>query len=825
MSDRTALSRGWPVREILAKPRSLRTYLVVLSVALVLPLIIMSIFLMLGFVRSEMQAGRDQLVRDATSVAADVDREISGLVTVLDTLATSSSLLRGDLATFHARASAALGPRQAYVLVVDTDMQQLLNTRRPYGTPLPKTSNEEVARRVLKTREMKISDAFVGTVSGQHVINLLSPVIDRGEVRYILILTVNTSRFTPILRAGKSREDYAILLLDGKNQTMASAMPSDAQGLSQRTPERLVTKQGPISTRVIANEVWLQAVSRSHLTGWTTVVRVPRTTLDGPLWRSLYLMALAILATVAAAFAVIVFVTRRVSASIGAIREATGRLATSRPTLDWTPGIVEAVEIMQGLREAGDLVEARTSHLRESEARYRAAMLLGKMGSWETDFARKVRKWSPEAVALFDLSGPAGIVGGDRDELIAAMHPDDRHLLAKYHAHILAHDDLDADYRIVLRDGSIRHVAGRGLVLSRQPDGAPHVLINVVADVTERAEVEAHLSEFANNLAHAKARFEALVQATAQIVWSATPSGMVVEDSPSWRAFTGQSPEAFTGYGWLDAVHVADRDRTRAVWQQAVKEQRHYQVDYRLQHVDGGFRWTRARGVPLTTANGGVTEWVGMNEDIHERVKRAEQLDIITRELSHRTKNLLAVIQSIARRTFAQAQQASPQVRMFLERLQGLAVSHDLLVHGNWAGVSLRVLVREHLKPFTSNSDRSVDIEGPDITVTPAAAQNLGLALHELATNAAKYGALKATGGKLRIFWTVRGGESGGMLDFSWIENGSLVPMATGNKGFGSQLLDKVVGASLGGLVDYRILETGVAWHLRVPVSSLSEPQ
>jgi hypothetical protein len=121
LDGRPVAGRLRAVWEFVARPRSVRVYLVVLSVALILPLLLVSVVLLAGFVRSEVQAGRDQLVRDAASIGADVDREVSGLITVLDTLATSSSLGSGDLATFHARATAALGSRDAYVLVLDTN--------------------------------------------------------------------------------------------------------------------------------------------------------------------------------------------------------------------------------------------------------------------------------------------------------------------------------------------------------------------------------------------------------------------------------------------------------------------------------------------------------------------------------------------------------------------------------------------------------------------------------------------------------------------------------------------------------------------------------
>ncbi|MEZ5854384.1 MAG: HWE histidine kinase domain-containing protein [Hyphomicrobiaceae bacterium] len=219
-------------------------------------------------------------------------------------------------------------------------------------------------------------------------------------------------------------------------------------------------------------------------------------------------------------------------------------------------------------------------------------------------------------------------------------------------------------------------------------------MVNVVSDVTERAIAEQQAAEYLKDVAASKARFETLVQATSQIVWTAARSGELVEDSPSWRQFTGQTYDQFRGTGWLDAVHPDDRDKTIDAWRHAVDSVSPYQVDYRLLHIERGYRWTTARGVLQLTGRGEVIEWVGMNEDISDRVAREEHLQVILRELSHRTKNLLAVVQAIARRSFGNSDLAGGPLKTFRDRLRGLAISHDLLVSGDWTGISLEQLVR-----------------------------------------------------------------------------------------------------------------------------------
>ncbi len=119
-------------------------------------------------------------------------------------------------------------------------------------------------------------------------------------------------------------------------------------------------------------------------------------------------------------------------------------------------------------------------------------------------------------------------------------------------------------------------------------------------------------------------RFRALIEAFAQVVWIATPAGDVFEDSPSWRAFTGQSYEELKGWGWLNAIHPDDRERTKRVWNAAAQNLSRYEITYRLHHMSGEWRWTTARGAPVIAADGKVECWVGMNDDITDK-KNSEQ--------------------------------------------------------------------------------------------------------------------------------------------------------------------------------------------------------
>ena len=148
-------------------------------------------------------------------------------------------------------------------------------------------------------------------------------------------------------------------------------------------------------------------------------------------------------------------------------------------------------------------------------------------------------------------------------------------------------------------------------------ESRPARILLGIQDITE-------VLQFQTAARQTQIRYQALVEASAQIVWTTDATGAVIEDSPSWRAFTGQTFEQLKGFGWLDALHPEDRQRNTKLWQRAVAERTSVETEYRLRHVSGEWRWMAVRSVPVLNPDGSVREWVGMNIDITER-KRAEE--------------------------------------------------------------------------------------------------------------------------------------------------------------------------------------------------------
>jgi len=323
--------------------------------------------------------------------------------------------------------------------------------------------------------------------------------------------------------------------------------------------------------------------------------------------------------------------------------------------------------------------------LRESEMRYRGAVVTGRIASWETDMVTRARIWTKEGMELFglDLPNGRGQVGGDQDEFWRSLHPDDKHMMAEFHRTADRQDSYPAEYRIVRPDGRMLWVSGRGRVIARGEDGKAQRIANIVMDITDRKKAEEHVQ-------------------------------------------------------------------------------------------------------------------------------------LLMREVSHRSKNLLAVVQAIAGQTSRTSDTLEDFDTKFGQRLRGLAASHDLLVHEDWRGAALSDLVTQQLQPF-AEVGRRLTVDGPPIMLRAEAAQPIGLALHELATNAMKYGAWSIPSGRVAVSWSQAGSET---VLLSWLEMGGPEVAIANKKGFGHIVIENMVAQSVGGEVRLDFRPTGVSWTLSIPAEN-----
>lgn len=203
-----------------------------------------------------------------------------------------------------------------------------------------------------------------------------------------------------------------------------------------------------------------------------------------------------------------------------------------------------------------------------------------------------------------------------------------------------------------------------------------------------------------------------------------------------------------------------------------------------------------------------------------ERKASEQQLRLLLRELTHRSKNLLAVIQAIARQTARQTATVDEFLNRFGARLRGIGMSHDLLVADDWQGASLRMLVEQQLEAHMDTPGQRVAIEGEDVVLKPEAVHNLGMALHELTANAEKYGSLSKPEGTVRVGWRICDDEA--LLRLTWEEQGGPPVETPSGSGFGRAMIEDIVGQALAGKVALTFPVQGVRCEIAIPASHIT---
>jgi PAS domain S-box-containing protein len=270
-------------------------------------------------------------------------------------------------------------------------------------------------------------------------------------------------------------------------------------------------------------------------------------------------------------------------------------------------------------------------------------------------------------------------------------------------------------------------------------------------------------------------------------------------------------------------IHPDDRDRNLAeVERLLAQEVPSIEITNRYIGKNGDPLWVRKFVSLLRDASGKPTSFITLVTDITERKRNEEQIKLLMNEVNHRSKNLLTLVQAIARQTVA----TTPDdfIDRFQKRIEALSASQDLLVRNKWKGVRLDRLARSQLAHFDDLIGARIKISGPPLLVSASAAQTLGMALHELATNAGKYGALSTDKGRVEVTWRVEhaeGGEDSFMI--SWRESGGPIVKAPDRSGFGSTVIGRIAEMGLDATVKLDYAPSGLVWRLQSPIGSVLE--
>ena len=311
-------------------------------------------------------------------------------------------------------------------------------------------------------------------------------------------------------------------------------------------------------------------------------------------------------------------------------------------------------------------------------------------------------------------------------------------------------------------------------------------------------------------------RFRMLADNISQFAWITRPDGHIVWYNKRWYDFTGTSPGNQEGWGWKSIHHPDHLRRVEQVWLEALAKGEAWEDIFPLRSKDGEYRWFLSRAQPIRNKAGDIVYWFGTNTDITEQREQAEQIRLLLMEVNHRSKNLLSTIQALVRRS---APDEHGFLDRFEERVRSLAVNQDILVRREWRDVPAGELVRDQLK-FVVDSPGEIAISGPDIALAPRTAEVVGMALHELATNSLKYGALSAEAGRVDIGWERREGDGG--LDFWWRESGGPPVTEPTESGFGTALIRDVPRHNMGAEVELDYRPEGLSWRLRAGREALA---
>lgn len=271
----------------------------------------------------------------------------------------------------------------------------------------------------------------------------------------------------------------------------------------------------------------------------------------------------------------------------------------------------------------------------------------------------------------------------------------------------------------------------------------------------------------------------------------------------------------------FENVHPEDRDATKAVIEKALLSEGHYEVDYRaIRPDDGRVIWIQAVGVLVRDEAGRATCVCGMVRDVTEQHAAEDQRRTLMAELDHRVKNVLAAVQALAQQTAKRTTSLESFLTTFAGRLKSMASANELLTAARWRGAAIGHLAAAELGGIAPGQTRW---EGPELFLAPRAANALSLALHELATNALKFGALSVESGRVDVRWT-RTSEGG--FELTWTESGGPPVVSPVHLGFGSTLLGHVTGRELNGETDVEYRLSGVRVRLRAgPAAVVDRPE
>lgn len=763
----------------------------VLVVGTVLLLMGAALAVLQGIADSDQEQHRRGLRDHAEALAEAVDLEFERAEIALGTLAGSEALRRGDFDAFETelqRLAARLDG--AAIGLVGADGRKLRDSVQAGAEPSRHTVILPAVQ-AIALGTTQVSDITLSPSIGRPVTVVAVPVLEPNAPRgggMALVMAVNADRYAGLIAERRLPETPGLRVTIADRTGRAIARTGDYGAIEE------AIETAPMAP-VADGQVLVQA--RAPRSSYLVSLAVPAGNLRAPLlqarWRTVGLG----LAVLGLSLGVAMLLAKRLSRELG-------RLATADAAPD------AAAMPHRGLREIDVLAAtlARTRRERDrATAELRALFAVSPVGMARADLGGRVQDANSAFLAMVGL-GPKELAAGEVrwDELTPPeLLPRDEHAIAE----AVRTGRCTAYEKAFLRaDGTLVPV----LVSLALLDRATGDCAVFAVDLTDLKSTQAALAQ-------SEDRLERALAAAEMASWDWDLEAGVIAGSPRREALFGRAPGTLRdGASLIAAVHPDDRAAMRMAMERTLDPDGDgtYEEEFRTVWPNGTVRWLHSRGCATRRDPvGRVLHMSGVVRDISALREAQERRELLVREVDHRAKNVLAVVQAVLKLT--RADDPRDYAQIVEGRIAALAKAHTLLSRQRWAGADLRALLSEELAAFGGEERAGrVKLDGPPVFLSPWTVQPLTMALHELATNAAKYGALAAPQGRLEVQWEVQPDD--GALLIRWTETGGTAqPPTVARKSFGTRVIDGAINDQLGGKIERRWDPDGLACRIILP--------
>jgi PAS domain S-box-containing protein len=504
-----------PAGGIARKGHSAAAHLIVFALVVAVPLLLLVGALLYRSVTLEREQTKLRIGQVLEALIADLDRDMERRIAVLETLSTSPSLAAEDWPAFYAQAKASLRGR-AYLIVVDAEGRQVVNTYLPYGEAPKLTGDPTTVQKIQQTLRPVVSDLFTSLAVPQPVYNVSIPVMRGKELRFVMSLGLMPEDLRALLQSQGLPPTWVAAIWDGKGVTMARSR-DHARLLGTAVPRHLtqLPLQKVVRTTNIEGEEAFVAVGRGHWSDWTVDVSFPAALVDRQLRDSVLLWGATILLVGGLVIGLGFLFGRGLTGPLAAATAAAAALGHGQAFTIRRSRIREVNAVGQALLRARYDLEKGSAALRRSEEQLRTAAEAAQFGAHEYDVARDRSLRSPQLLKI--LGAESGDATATFEAGLDFVHPEDRQAIRQRKLDILRESEshYQLEYRIRRRDGQVRWVMDRGQVI-RDIDGRALRVLGVVLDITDIKEAEQRQRLLFDELNHRVKNTLSIVQALAQ---------------------------------------------------------------------------------------------------------------------------------------------------------------------------------------------------------------------------------------------------------------------------------------------------------------------